>query len=147
MHRFLEPPIYFGPVERPWYNCPVKIASCKLSSCPILNRHIVSACVYSAVFEYSMWDCRECLLVELIYILGYNIPLFQLSASSLIRFLKFVPRSWSFTSKKVKWYICVIDEGYRCMPSRVWTVSRVLLHRFMSEVWRFVSYLLIMPRA
>ena len=100
MHRFLEPLVYFGPVERPWYNCLVKIVSCKLSSCPILNRHIVSACVYSAVFEHSMWDYRECLLVELIYILGYNIPLFQLSASSLIRFLRFVPRSWSFTSKK-----------------------------------------------
>ena len=54
MHRFLEPPVYFGPIERPWYNCLVKIVSCNLSSCPILNRHIVSACVYSAVFEYSM---------------------------------------------------------------------------------------------
>ena len=72
MHRFLEPPVYFGLVERPWYNCLAKIVSCKLSSCSILNRHIVSACVYSAIFEYSMWDCWECLLVELIYILGYN---------------------------------------------------------------------------
>ena len=38
MHKFVEPLVYFGPIERPWYNCLVKIASCKLSSCPILNR-------------------------------------------------------------------------------------------------------------